>query len=366
MEETTMKNDLTCALVRDLLPSYVEGLTSEETNTAVEAHLASCPACAAIRDHLVDPEPESEEEAREVDYLKKVKRRSGKRVVLAVLLTLLVVIGAILAKVFLIGSPASADTMAARTWTEGDMLRVEVTSGASANAWWGWDTEVENGTARITAREGIVSPIHPTAYGELGIPLEGLKEVYLCGKLIWQDGVEITRYARAVYEARTPYVGDASAVGRLLAALDTWYGPSEYDYTISLQTAAEPYGLTLHFSDVTAHISGAAEAVNRRMEALSPLLLALVDNLGQVQWTYMDTAGTAQTGSMTLEEAEAELPGWVDAYHASYSVNWTAPERLKGCAASAADVQHLLNLLDLNVPRAAGEGFRTSQALLPD
>ena len=26
-----MRNDLTCAVVRDLLPNYVEGLTSEET-----------------------------------------------------------------------------------------------------------------------------------------------------------------------------------------------------------------------------------------------------------------------------------------------------------------------------------------------
>ena len=30
-----MKNDLTCGVVRDLLPSYVEGLTSPESNTAV-------------------------------------------------------------------------------------------------------------------------------------------------------------------------------------------------------------------------------------------------------------------------------------------------------------------------------------------
>ena len=35
-----MKNDLTCGVVRDLLPPFVEGLTSEETNRAVERHLA--------------------------------------------------------------------------------------------------------------------------------------------------------------------------------------------------------------------------------------------------------------------------------------------------------------------------------------
>ena len=35
-----MKNDLTCGVVQDLLPSYVEGLTSPESNTAVERHLS--------------------------------------------------------------------------------------------------------------------------------------------------------------------------------------------------------------------------------------------------------------------------------------------------------------------------------------
>ena len=41
-----MKNDLTCGVVRDLLPSYVEGLTSPESNAAVERHLSECPDCA--------------------------------------------------------------------------------------------------------------------------------------------------------------------------------------------------------------------------------------------------------------------------------------------------------------------------------
>ena len=47
-----MKNDLTCGVVRDLLPSYVEGLTSPESNTAVERHLSECPDCAQLRTAL--------------------------------------------------------------------------------------------------------------------------------------------------------------------------------------------------------------------------------------------------------------------------------------------------------------------------
>ena len=42
-----MKDNLPCAVVRDLLPIYVEGLTEPETNAAMEAHLKTCPACTA-------------------------------------------------------------------------------------------------------------------------------------------------------------------------------------------------------------------------------------------------------------------------------------------------------------------------------
>ena len=53
-----MKNDLTCGVVRDLLPSFVEGLTCPETNAAVEAPLAACPACARLREAMAAPEGE--------------------------------------------------------------------------------------------------------------------------------------------------------------------------------------------------------------------------------------------------------------------------------------------------------------------
>ena len=77
-----MKNDLTCGVVQDLLPSYVEGLTSPESNTAVERHLSGCPDCAQLRAALAGaPEQAAPEDTKEVDYLKKVKRRGWRRVV---------------------------------------------------------------------------------------------------------------------------------------------------------------------------------------------------------------------------------------------------------------------------------------------
>ena len=39
-----MKNDK-CYLIRDLLPSYIDELTGEETNKEIENHLNECPDC---------------------------------------------------------------------------------------------------------------------------------------------------------------------------------------------------------------------------------------------------------------------------------------------------------------------------------
>lgn len=354
-----MKNipELPCAVVEDLLPAYVEGLTSEETTAAVEAHLASCPACAAKRAAMgaeEGPSPEeAEETAREVDYLKAVRRRGRRRVAAAILCTVLVLLLGFAAKIFVIGEPLDPDGVAVSAQREDDVLRVQVSSAASGNAFRGWTVEDRDGVVSITARSVLVSPLFRDGTGTVEVPLEGVTEVWLgqagTGRMIWQDDTEISADAWALYQAQTPYVGNNSAVGRVLAAVDTWYGPPIVDYTISLQTSSEPYGLTIHFDSVTAYVSGAGRSLDKRMYAIAPSLLALIGNLGQVQWTYAAPDGTAVTRSVTLEEVDAALPDWIAAYDLDAGADWTAPESVKDYAASPAALQRLLELTDFGL-----------------
>ena len=358
-----MKNipELPCAVVEDLLPAYMEGLTSEETRQAVEAHLASCPACAAKRAAMGAEEGPSPEEAaetaREVDYLKAVRRKGRRRVWLAVLGTLLVLTAAFAAKVFVIGTPLNPDGVAVDTQEEDGVLQVGISSLGSGNAFWGWKVENQDGVVSITGRSVLVSPLFREGTGTVEVPLEGVTEIWLGqageGRLVWQEGTKISPDAWALYQAQTPYVGDNSAVGRVLAAVDTWYGPPIVDYTISLQTSAEPYGLTIHFDSVTAYTPGAADTINERMRILAPVLLALIGNLGQVQWTYAAPDGTAVTRSVTLEEVDAALPDWIEARNLAHDLispddapDWTVPESIKDYAASPAAVQRLIDLTD--------------------
>ena len=51
-----MKNDLTCEVVQDLLPSYVDHLTSDVTNTAIETHIRECADCRRILSDMQTPE----------------------------------------------------------------------------------------------------------------------------------------------------------------------------------------------------------------------------------------------------------------------------------------------------------------------
>ena len=352
-----MKNipELPCAVVEDLLPAYVEGLTSEETRAAVEAHLASCPACAAKRAAMgaeEGPSPEeSEETAREVDYLKKVRRRGRRRVMMAVLVTLLVLMVGFAAKVFVIGDPLDpAGVMVTSFRQEDDSVQVSLSSTASGNAFRGWMVDNRDGVVSITARSVLVSPLFRDGTGTVELPLEGVTEIWLGeageGRLVWQEDTEISPDAWALYQAQTPYVGDNSAVGRVLAAVDTWYGPPIVDYTISLQTSSEPYGLTIHFDSVTAYVSGAGRSLDKRMYAVAPSLLTLIGNLGEVRWTYAAPDGTAVTRSVTLEEVDAALPDWIAAYDLDAGADWTAPESVKDFAASPAKVQQLADLTD--------------------
>ena len=359
-----MKNipELSCAIVEDLLPTYVEGLTSEETNAAVMAHLESCPACAAKRAAMGAEDVPSEEAAgeasREVDYLKKVRRRGRRRIMLAVLATLLVLAAGFAAKAFLIGSPLDPDRMVVTSFYQWDgRFQVTVVSTDSGVAFHGWTEENQDGVVSITARSVLPSFLYHTDGGTRSFSSKGVTEIWLGevgeGRLIWQEDTEISADAWALYQAQTPYVGDNSAVGRVLAAVDTWYGPPIVDYTISLQTSSEPYGLTIHFDSVTAYVSGAGRSLDKRMYAIAPSLLALIGNLGEVRWTYAAPDGTAVTRSVTLEEVDQALPDWIEARNLAYhqdnsedGTDWIAPESVKDYAASPAAVQRLMDLTD--------------------
>lgn len=79
-----------CKIVEDLLPLYIEELTSGETGAFIRTHLAECEACAAMHRRMTAP---VREEAEKVNY-KKTLRLNLLKIVGQVLLVLSLIVGA--------------------------------------------------------------------------------------------------------------------------------------------------------------------------------------------------------------------------------------------------------------------------------
>ena len=47
-----MKEKRDCKIVQDLLPNYIENLTSKETNNFIEEHLKECDECQKILENM--------------------------------------------------------------------------------------------------------------------------------------------------------------------------------------------------------------------------------------------------------------------------------------------------------------------------
>lgn len=346
-----MKNDLTCAVVRDLLPSYVEGLTSEETDRAVDAHLAQCADCTAQKEAMTAPKTAAEQgaNAEEVDYLKKVRRRNGRRVAVAAVCTALVILAGLALKTFVIGVPPQADEVSVgyTLVDEGFVLHLGVDCYYAPHALRDWEMESRDGVVTFSAKRVTASPLFPAGQTKLEVPLDGVEEVWVCGRLAWQDGVGFggaRDLAVDLYNARTAYVGDAPALGRIaeLLQIEDKCGL----FTHELQTASEPYGWTLNFT--ASMIKGRAWYLDLAMEDMAPLMLALVDNLGEVSWTYTDTQGEFHTHTVTVEDADAYIRQRYERLQELGVPDLVLLDSVKDYSTSPANLQRLRDILALD------------------
>lgn len=61
-----MASEISCDICRDLLPLVQDGVASEDSRAAVEAHLRSCPACRALAGDAAPPPPDGQELLRRI------------------------------------------------------------------------------------------------------------------------------------------------------------------------------------------------------------------------------------------------------------------------------------------------------------
>lgn len=296
------------------------------------------------------PEAEAEEAAKEVDFLRRVKKGTVRKIALAVVCTALALSAALALKVFVIGTPLQPDGVAviAQVLPGYNSLYVSVSSIGSGNAFHGWKVETEDGVASVYARDVLVSSLYSSGHGEVSVPLENVREVWLggtSGRLLWAEGLVISQKTLDLLEAKTPYCGDAPALGNIahLLQIETGIGP----YTMSLETSQRPYVWTLEFQRPLDTESW------RTLRYYLYQMLALVENLDKAAYTYQPEYASGRTaedrlrkGGVSAESASRLLAVLTEKYNALHQTDWPVHDSIKEYAESPLEYQRMLTLLE--------------------
>ena len=339
---------LPCDIIQDLLPSYADGLTSPASSEAIEAHLTECPTCAAayaaMQTGSIEDAKGSEESGSEgfpeIDYLKKIRSTNRKRILIAAVLVLLLTGFGVWAKVYLYGSPIEDFHMLVTTDTDSRVVKTETFTDQNGetrtfshatsetlvfNCW----IEESSGLAFSHYKlketdDGLDIIVYavpasrfrqlrtlqikvPVSYDEDGKNVNPTA-VNIKGDTYNSYGL-ITKKAKELYAARNPYIGDISADLRLANLLGI--GEAIGSYTNKLNTQESegfeyPYSWELIFD--RPWTDGYDKIYNRKMRSYAYVLLALIDNCGEIKWTYQTEDGIRYTKSINLADWRAEYP----------------------------------------------------------
>ena len=300
-------NKIPCEVVRDLLPSYIDGLTSETTNQIIEEHLKECEACREVLQAMRGPENTSEsspektsEDQKEIDFLKKNKKKNHMIILFSILGAFLLILLVLLVRVFLVGNKNFNMWTPMHLEVHGNELSFNAVPTDSASAIAGLAYTEEDGVVTVHARSVLVNPFYCGSRQGSYTAKEGIREVRIGDRIVWSDGATVSAQAAELFATRHLYIGDMPANQRTANALNigAFLGP----FTNELETAKEPYGWKLILSDEIP--ASRQKQKEQDMDAFGRVLIGLIDNLDHVSFIYT-LDGQSLTRTMTAADASS-------------------------------------------------------------
>lgn len=271
-----------CEVIRDLLPSYVDGLTSEQTNRLIREHLDSCEECrrcfAAMQAPM--PEAEAESEKKEINFLKKNKKKNRKVLIGSLLGSLALILGVLAVRTFVVGAPLNGYWLAYDVKvTGGKTMILDGTVIDSLHTVSKVDIkEEEDGVIKVSTKAVVATGLYSDQFHKEYEAKNYIYQIWLNDRIIWEQGETIAQKTFDVFETRHAYIGDMPANQRTAEALQIQEILG--GYTNELETAAEPYGWKLILEEkIPEEQRVMAES---DMESLAYVLLGLVGNLDHV------------------------------------------------------------------------------------
>ncbi len=293
-------NKFPCDVVRDLFPSYIDGLTSDTTNEIIKEHVEECAPCKDILVAMQAPTAPifNMEEKKEVDFLKKNRRRNGIIAVGSMIAALFVVAIVLCIKTFFVGRYAYPELMAWDLEVNGNRMELEVMLGRQS-AVSSVDYEEEAGVVKVSAEYVGRSIFNQKSdYKSEYIADEEIKQVWIGDRIIWSQGEKISGMTSKVYNTAHAYMGDMPANFETTAALDMTYYLGAFKN--ELKSSEKPYVWRMCLEEDISEKD--RENKEQLMVSYACVLLAVIENLDKVEFEYT-LDGEAQTLSMDAEQA---------------------------------------------------------------
>lgn len=320
-----MREELRCEIVQDLLPSYIDGLTNDATNQAVEEHLFSCETCRKMYEHMKEDETEpiadQADVKADIDYLKKIKRHNRFDIILVAVILLALFAAVAYHYIYQVGFETSIDDIVyevtydnENNYIDVNMRFVDYKKGMAQI-----ESTVENGIVNLEIYSIPKQRNYENTFG-YSIDREKCRQISIDGVIVWADGELIGRKTSDIYKTKTAYIGDIVACGKAADAIGikNQFG----GYQNELTTSAKPYDWRLIIQHPIQ--TEKKNAAKEKMIADACVLLAMIGNLDSVTWDYITDEGQ-EVMTITKEEA-TEIVGC----------------DIKECSQSAASLQKML------------------------
>lgn len=281
-----MKNNLTCEIVEDLMPSYIDGLTSEVTNKAVREHLSQCDKCKAKLDTMSEPcsEDKIEQEKKEIDFLKKNRRKNIRTKVISVIAVILVATIIICILPYTERGHFTEDEVLYNLEVDGDKFIFTAIPTTTEEVITYIEPAIDKDGESLDINIGRrkASPFDNRESVTKEISYSNVKRIKILGKIIWEDGEHISDITSEVFAEKQRYVGYVAG----LIDIATTLGIYEYVGNLehSLQTIEEPYVWKISVYD--RFLPEQAKEKESLMQKYAYVLLACVENLGEVTFEY--------------------------------------------------------------------------------
>ena len=296
------KNNIPCDTVRDLFPSYIDKLTSDTTNQLIEEHISDCAECSDILNSMRAPEAESSaasgNQSKEIDFLRKNKRRNLKIIIGSVAGAIALAVVILLLKAFVIGEANYSGMVASRVEVSGSDVTLTAVPIDSVHAISDLTFEEEDGVVTVRARAVIASFLHRGDLRREFTAGKSIRRVVMGGQIIWDDGAPVSFFTSRVYQTRHDYMGSINDNLRTAEALSM----SRYlgSFTNELKTSQEPYVWKIILD--TSVPKNERTVRESDMERFAYVLLGVIGNLDEVEYSYT-IDGESLAKSVTAQDA---------------------------------------------------------------